>query len=87
MPIYKVKCYEGGRWVKNEPHPIEAADEQKAAEIVCDEPLSKAGKLGQLRAQVWLSSSPKAKKLFHLRRQASSQGSRPGRRSPPTPLP
>ncbi len=74
MPIYKVKCYEGGRWDKNEPHPIEAADEQKAAEIVCDEPLSRAGKLGQLRAQVWLSSSPRAKKLFYVLAQRSRHG-------------
>ncbi len=66
MPNFKVKCYEGGLWDKNEPRYIEAQDERDAAEILCGEPLSEEGKLGQLRAEVWPVSSPKAKKLFYV---------------------
>ncbi|GLQ06057.1 hypothetical protein GCM10007924_12780 [Sneathiella chinensis] len=69
MPCYKVKCYEGGLWDKAAPRNIEALNEQKAAESICGggEPLVEGGKIGQLRAEVWLPASPNKKKYFYVR--------------------
>ena len=72
MPRFKVRCYESGKWDEIEPRDIEAQDEQEAAESVCGEPLLEAGKLGQLRAEVWPLSSPGAKKLFYVQAQQIS---------------
>ncbi len=72
MPNFRVDCYEGGLWDKNEPRDIEAQDEQKAAENVCGVSLSEEGKLGQLCAEVWPLSSPKAKKLFYVQARRTS---------------
>ncbi len=66
MPRFKVRCYESGKWDKIEPRDIEAEDEREAAESVCGEPLIEAGKLGQLRAQVWPASKPSARKMFYI---------------------
>lgn len=65
MPIYHVKCYESGRWDDQKPREVEANDAKEAAEAVCGEPLRDAGKLGQLRAQVWPQGSPGDKRLFY----------------------
>ena len=69
MPRFKVRCYESGKWDEIEPRDIEAQDEQEAAESVCGGPLLEAGKLGQLRVEVWTPSSPDAKKQFYVQAQ------------------
>lgn len=67
MQSFKVKCYEAAIWDKIEPRDIEAQDEQEAAERVCGGPLVEGrGKPGQLRAEVWATAKPAAKKLFYL---------------------
>ncbi len=72
MPRFKVICYEGGIWDNIERRGIEARDEREAAESVCGGPLVEAGKLGQLRAEVWPVSLPRKKKLFYVRSQQIS---------------
>ncbi len=66
MPRFKVKCFEAAIWDGNDDRDIEAQDEQEAAELVCGGPLIEAGKLGQLRAQVWPASKPSARKMFYI---------------------
>ena len=66
MPRFKVRCYESGKWDEIEPRDIEAQDEREAAESVCGGPLVEAGKLGQLRAEVWPVSLPSDKKHFYV---------------------
>lgn len=68
MSNFKVRCFESGVWDNKEPHDIEAQDEQEAAEKACGggERLIAAGKAGQLRAEVWLPSSPARKKFFYV---------------------
>jgi hypothetical protein len=52
MAIFRVKLdYDGGKWIKNHPHPIVevfASDAQEAAELACGMPLRRAG-----RAERW----------------------------------
>ena len=72
MPRFKVICYESGKWDKIDPRDIEAQDEQEAAESVCGGPLVEAGKLGQLRAEVWPVALPHKRKLFYVRSQQIS---------------
>ena len=67
MPRFKVRCYESGKWDEAEPRDIEAQDEQEAAEAVCGGSLVEGVvKLGELRAEVWLPSSPAKKKRFSV---------------------
>jgi hypothetical protein len=66
MTEFKVKCYDAGIWDKNEPQEVEANDPKEAAETVCGGPLLDAGKPGQLRAQVSLTSTPSEKTLFYM---------------------
>lgn len=68
MPRFKVRCYESGIWDEAEPRDIEARDEREAAENVCGrgDRLIEGGKPGQLRAQVWLPSSPGKKTHFYV---------------------
>ena len=68
MSNFKVRYFEGGVGDKKEPRDIEAQDEQEAAEKACGggERLIETGKIGQLRAEVWLPSSPGEKKLFYV---------------------
>ena len=69
MSNFKVRCFESGVWDNKEPRDIGGAqDELEAAEKACGggERLIEAGKIGQLRAEVWLPSSPAEKKLFYV---------------------
>ncbi len=66
MPHFKVRCYESAIWDEIEPRDIKAQDEREAAERVCGRPLIEGGKLGQLRAEVWLPSKPWTKKQFYV---------------------
>jgi hypothetical protein len=66
MPTFRVLCFKAGE-MDGDPHKVNAADEQTAAEQVCGEPLVEAGKPGQLRAQVSLVSKPGIKKMFYVR--------------------
>ncbi len=66
MQSFKVRCYEAGKWDEIEPRDIKAQDEREAAERVCGRPLMEWGKPGQLRAEVWLPSKPRAKKRFYF---------------------
>ncbi len=66
MPRYKVRCYESGKWDEIEPRDIEAQNEREAAESVCGGPLLGAGKLGQLRAEVWPVARPRDKTAFYV---------------------
>lgn len=67
MPIFKVKCFQRAIWDGNEDREVEAENEQRAAEAICGEALMDSGKPGQLRAQVWATATPGAKKLFYIR--------------------
>ncbi len=66
MPKFTVRCYAGGVWDNSDSVDVEAQNEREAAESVCGGPLLYDGKLGQLRAEVWPTSSPKTKSLFYV---------------------
>ncbi len=65
MPLFMVRCYEGGISDKKKTRKIEAKNEREAAESVCGGPLLKAGKLGQLRAVVSPLAKPGDKRAFY----------------------
>ncbi len=72
MQIFKVRCYEAGKWDEIERRNIKAQVEREAVESVCGGPLVEAGKPGQLRAQVWPASKPSARKMFYVPAQPIS---------------
>jgi hypothetical protein len=57
MQLFRVKRdYDGGKWVKNHPHPVVevfAASAREAAELVCGGSLRDKGRACEYRAQVW----------------------------------
>jgi hypothetical protein len=60
-------CFDAGVWDGLRPQTIEAADEQTAAELVCDQPLGEGPmKLGDLRAEAWPASLPGRRKAFRV---------------------
>lgn len=65
MALFSVKIFESGVWDKIEPRTIEADGAQQAAETVCGGSLRDAGKLGQLRAEVWEPAMPGGKWYFY----------------------
>ncbi len=66
MPLFMVRCYEGGISDKKKTRKIEAKNEREAAESVCGGPLLEAGKLGQLRAVVSPLAKPGDKRAFYV---------------------
>ncbi len=66
MPLFMVRCYEGGIWDNIKPRSIEAQDKREAAESVCGGPLIEAGKPGQLRAVVSPLANPSNKMAFYV---------------------
>ena len=66
MPLFMVRCYEGGKSDKKEARKIEAKDEREAAESVCGGALSERGKPGQLRAVVSPLAKPGDKTVFYV---------------------
>ncbi len=66
MPLFMVRCYEGGESDKKEARKIEAKNEREAAVSVCGGPLLEARKLGQLRAVVSPLANPSNKTAFYV---------------------
>jgi hypothetical protein len=65
MPQFKVRCYVMAVWDKQEPQNVKAKSAKEAAEKTCGEPLTAAGTLGKLRAEVWRVGSPQRKETFY----------------------
>src|SRR5262249_4416162 len=61
MPTFKVICYDNGVWDRKDEREVIAETGEAAAKKVCGGGLILLGKLGSLRAQVYLSSEPKFK--------------------------
>ena len=70
MQVFKVRCFKAGVWDGIEPRDVEANNEKEAAERICGGLLRDGGMIGQLRAEVYLPSSPSVKKLFYVSGQS-----------------
>jgi len=78
MPTFKVICYDDGVWDGKNEREVIAETGQDAAKKVCGAPLTLLGKLGNLRAEVYLSSEPEFKLRFYAPPEPNPQQPRPG---------
>ena len=64
MSIYRVVCYQGAQWDRQEPCYVEADNQSNAAKKVCGEGLIATGRVRDLRALVIEVSNPSDKFAF-----------------------
>lgn len=83
MPTFKVICYDDGVWDGKNERDVIAETGEAAVKKVCGSRLVLLGKLGSLRAEVYLSSEPKFKLRFYAPPESNPPQPPPGSKASP----